>query len=52
MGCKHQVRDLLLSSVPAAAQRQDDEVDLTMKKILTKHACCLDVLRGLSVYWS
>ncbi|OEU12343.1 aspartate kinase [Fragilariopsis cylindrus CCMP1102] len=46
MGGKPKTTDLLLESVQAAAQRDQEEVDRLLQFILNKHAACLKALFG------
>ena len=46
MGGKPKTTDLLLESVQAAAQRDQEEVDRLLQFILNKHAACLKDLFG------
>ena len=49
MGGKPKVTDLLLGTVAAAAQRREEEVEVTMGMIMDKHAACLDALESIPV---
>lgn len=44
MGGKPKVTDLLLNTVTAAAQRQNDQVEAYLNEILVKHSSCLEQL--------